>query len=224
MVKVPDLAEMVVRGVLKNLGQVFNLPPDAVNFYTSSNRMQLALRLEELLKTPNKTITWPKMFAHVTTVQLAEIGTDTAYVPKQLARHGINVSVDDSGSKVVNVKIVPTTFAMEITFMTDDFFRAFKFATSWVRHSIANDVNFSVTYGGENIDIPVRLDPSVTTPDRDEAVNHPNTYEYTANLSVWGYSNDENARELPILDDLVTGVIPAMPPVAVSQAFSATKL
>lgn len=213
----PDLATMIIRGTLQRLGELYALPAAQVNFYSSTNRMQLAMRMREMLTGETKSIVWPQMFVHSNSVAQAEQGTNTAYAPKQLSRHGLYLQLADNQKSISNMLLTPATFGLEVVFMTDDFFRAFNFATSWVLNSIKNAFNFSITYAGTNIDIRVEADSTVSTPDRDEAVSHPNVYEYATNLTVWGYIGDTKIKSVPILNQLAAGTIPDMPPSTATQ-------
>lgn len=218
--ELPDLSIMIIRGAVQQLGALYKLPPEQVNFYSSTNRLQLAMRMRELLTGENQSIKWPQMFVHSNTVTLGEQGTNTAYSPKQLARHGLYLQINDNQTAVGNMKLTPAVFGLEVVFMSDDFFKAFSFATSWVLNSIKNAFNFSLTYAGNNIDIRVEADPAVNTPDRDEAVNHPNVYEYSTNLTIWGYIGDASISTVPVLNQLAVGTIPSMPPSSAQQTIT----
>jgi hypothetical protein len=181
----PDFEVMVVKGILERIGQVFEVSGDAIDFYSSTNRMQLAQRIDQMRNGPQSTIKWPKVFVHLSDV--GEATTEqSAYVPKILARQGVNVQMDDSAKSLVNVSFVPAAFSFEVTYMVDDFWKAFSFACGWVWHGTRKSFNFSISYASMDFDVQVLCDPHVSTPDRDESVSRPNVYEYTATMTVIG--------------------------------------
>ncbi len=218
----PDLAEMIIRGALSRVGELYKLPPSQVNFYSSTNRLQLAMRVNQMLGSEKTSVKWPLLFAHSNTVTLGEQGTNSAFASKQLARHGIYVQLRDNGQAIGNLRLTPALFSLELTYMTDNFFNAFNFATQWVLHGIKNDFNFSITYAGANIDIRVEADNNVSTPDRDEAVSHPNVYEYTTNMNIWGYIGEPELRTVPILNKSVSSIVPALPNAVVTNSRNVT--
>lgn len=191
---------------MDRMAAIFQLPKDAVTFYSSSNKMQLALRIQQTLNGPQATVHWPKLFLHVNTLTLSEQGTDSSYPYKQLVRRGINYQVADSENVMRNVSIVPATFTIEATFMTDDFFEALRFGKQWLIATAKNAFNFTINYGSASLDIRAQGDNTVSTPDRDEAVNHPNVYEYTATVSFWGYVSDTEDRQIPVLRQQVSTI------------------
>ena len=211
----PQLDQLVLNGAMGRLAEVSGVSKSTVTFQTSTNRMQLIERLQKAAKGPSAQIKWPQMAVRLSSLQTGVQGEDTAYTPKNMLRRGVYVQVADSNNVLYNVKVMPTSFILEVTMLTDNFFQAFDFATRWVRAAVLNSFNFTVNYGSVSFDIRVKADENVTTPDRDEAVNHPNVYEYVANMTVWGYSADPQARNIPVLQKVQATAQPAMPPTAV---------
>jgi hypothetical protein len=169
------------------------------------------MRVQQLLNSQQQSIVWPQLFVHVNSIAVGEMGTNTSYSAKQLSRRGIFLQLADNENKVSNVPIIPAAFSVEVTFMTDNFFTAMRFATRWLLSASKNAFNFSLTFGSVDIDIHADAETTVSTPDRDEAVNHPNVYEYTCNMTIWGYINGD-LRQVPMLNKTVVGIIPGMPP------------
>ncbi len=207
----PQLDQLVLNGAMGRLAEVCGVSKSSVTFQTSTNRMQLIERLQKANKGPAAQIKWPQMAVRLSSLQTGVQGEDTAYTPKNMLRRGVYVQVADSNNVLYNVKVMPTSFIMEVTLLTDDFFQAFDFATKWVRAAVLNAFNFTINYGSASFDIRVKADDNVTTPDRDEAVSHPNLYEYVTNMTVWGYSADPKARNIPVLNQAQVSVVPAMP-------------
>ena len=202
-----EIEHLVIRGAMQRMAEIFDMPSSSVTFYSSSNRMQLAQRVAQLLKGAQETVLWPKLFLHVNTLALAEQGSETAYSYKQMSRDGIYYQVADSQNVLRNIILVPTVFTVETTFMTDDYFKALRFGKQWLIATARNSFNFTINYGSVALDIRAQGDNSVNTPDRDEAVNHPNVYEYVASVNFWGFVSQTEEREVPVIQERQTSIL-----------------
>jgi hypothetical protein len=183
----PRIENMVLAGVMETCTDLFGLPKDQIIFFATTNRMQVAERIKQLREGAQAQLKWPLVFVHVTGFEDADGSDLFAVSPKTLAREGINVHMADTQNMVLNVKIVPVVFEVEVVYVDDDWKRSFQFACEWMASAKMNRMNFSMTYMNVDFDVRTKMNPSFTTPDRDEAVNQSNQFEYTGSFSVGGY-------------------------------------
>lgn len=185
--KMLRIEKLVLSGLMRQMAETFEMDSSHLIFFTTTNRMQIADRIAKLRAGEGATIKWPLVFAHLTGFEEGLSTEMHAVNAKTLAREGINVHMADTQNFVVNVKIVPVVFEVEIIYMSDAWEDAFKFACTWMAASLQNRMNFNIGYHNFPIDIRCKLSGSFSTPDRDEAVNQPNTFEYTGTLQIGGY-------------------------------------
>lgn len=185
--KMLRIEKLVLSGLMKTMAETFELDSSHLIFFTTTNRMQIADRIAKLRNGEGATVQWPLVFAHLTGFEEGMSNDLHAVNARALAREGINVHVADTQNFVINVKIVPVVFEIEIIYMSDSWDDAFKFASTWMGCALGSKMNFGMTYHNFPIDIRCKLSSSFSTPDRDEAVNQPNTFEYTGTLQIGGY-------------------------------------
>jgi hypothetical protein len=79
---------------------------------------------------------------------------------------------------------------MEIIYLTDDFLNGLRFANKVLMARGSNPFSFSLIYDGLAVDISVTPSDSIDTPDRDNAAEVLNVYEYSSTLEVRGWFSD----------------------------------
>ena len=113
-----------------------------------------------------------------------------AYNTRSLARHGTYLRMSEQATSVVKAALVPIVLEFEVIYLTDSFDQAFAYSTGWVVNGVQNRLNFTLTYANVGIDVRCELNPNMATPDREEAVDQPNMFEYISTLRVAGYATD----------------------------------
>lgn len=181
------IEQLVLNGLMDSVQGLFDIPKDQLIFFATSNRMQIADRIKKMREGQNATLAWPLVFVHMTGYSDAKGDDLHAVSAKNMARMGINVHVADTQNMVLNVKIVPVVFEFELIYMDDDWARSFRFASEWMGAATANKLNYSMTYHDVDIDIRTKMSESFATPDREEAVNQSNQFEYSGTFQVGGY-------------------------------------
>lgn len=208
------IEKLVLAGVMDTMKSLFDVPSSQMIFFATTNKMQVAQRIATMRNGPNAQIQWPLVFVHVTGFSSAMQDDLHAVNSKQLARMGINVHVADTQNFTINVKIVPVVFELEVFYFDDDWERSLRFACEWTASAQMNRMNFSFTYHDFDADIRVKMSDSFSTPDREEAVNQSNQFEYSGTMQVGGYvqaSGSDAISKVAIIRQLDIRTPPGQP-------------
>lgn len=210
----PNLARIeriILAGLMESVRSLFDIPKAQIIFFATTNRMQIADRIKKMREGASATLTWPIVFVHVTGFAPAQGDDLHAVNPRHLARTGINVHLADTQNTVLNVKIVPVVFECELIYMDDDWDRSFRYGCEWMAAAQANKLNYSITYHNYDLDIRVKMGDSFSTPDREEAVNQSNQFEYSSTLQIGGFvqaSGADAVSKVSVIRQIKGDVVP----------------
>lgn len=191
---VPDLPAielMVIEGARQTMSAVFNVELGQVLLLSTTDRMAKAAWYNRVTSGADK-LKLPLLTFAMTSATSGVEANKHGLNSKTLARRGVYMRMDDTQTKILNVKLIPTAFELEVTFITDSFAESLKFVANWMAASMKNRMNFTLTYGNVGLDIRTEVDPSLPTPPREESVDQPNMYEYVGRMTVAGYMSDHH--------------------------------
>jgi hypothetical protein len=189
----PPIEKMVIKGVESQLATMFDIEPSQVVFVASTDRMVIADRITKMHNGAGATIKWPLLFLRMTNASSGAIEQAHAVSAKSFSRHGVYIKLSDGSDTVQRVSLLPALFEIEVIYMVDEFFKAFKFTSDWLTAANSNRMNFTLTYGNVGIDIRCIMADSLTTPDKENSVSQASQFEYTTTVKVAGYITDSSA-------------------------------
>ena len=163
----------IIQGLLARFTDVFGL---TTNFLTTSDKYRLATTLA-------RDVAYPLAYLRLTTLGRS----DTGFNPRSLYQHGVLSKTTDDGVVATRYPVVQTTLNFEFILLVADFYLLLEYCSTWVESDINGQLNFTLSYLGLDFDIKVAVDPELTVPEKDVAVDLPGVYEMTANVSVKGY-------------------------------------
>ncbi len=116
------------------------------------------------------------------------------YNTHAMARRGMVVNVDSEGT-LQTVRMVPTNFVMEVTYVTNKFESVeqgsvLAFVRRWLLARRVGYLKFSVNYGRLQFGIGNTMDESVTIPQRENITENETSYNVTASITVHGYTSE----------------------------------
>ena len=171
--------DWVIKGTLQQLCAVFDLKPEQIILTSTTDKMR---QLQNRLNVDNKDVKLPVMFAKLQSLAI----NDTQANNSALSRRGFYGQMDDTPNAIQRIKTVMCSFDFEITFVTDDFWKALRYQCTWLLASKRKDLNWTLTYANFPFDIQVVLSSNVVMPERDMDVNAPNYYECISTLTATG--------------------------------------
>ena len=194
---------MLIAGLQRRLCSTFSLPAEPA-LISSTDRWRLAQRLQ-----PNdgkeSSLKLPLAYLRLTTLELKEDG----YNLQALVNKGLYGERKTNDTVVSRYLLLPAVFTFEFTQLTQDFFDMLSFS----RHVLMSvrdrsKLSFKVNYDGIQLDVRVRLATSVSTPEKDVAIDVAGLYETTVEVQVDGFvSHDlEDAETVPVVTH-VNGVL-----------------
>jgi hypothetical protein len=188
--QLPKFEKMVIRGAQMGFADTFGMSPKSVVYTATTNRMQMAAQLQKQWNDDKTTLSWPIVFLRLLSMSTGVVEAGHGFNAKSFARHGTYLRMSESQNSVLKTHLVPAIFELEATLLTDAFDVAFGFASQWVAVATQNRANYTITYGNVSFDIRSVFTDSMATPDREEAVDIPNIFEYVGTFKVFGFVSD----------------------------------
>ena len=117
-----------------------------------------------------------------------------SYPTNRLARHGIPVTMNQDGKQFQTVKVLPTNFEVEVTYITDKFqgnedsVDFFKRRWWFTRRNGA--LNFGIDYGLSKLTVTSTLTDSLQIPKRENPAETESVYTVTTNVTIHGWLSE----------------------------------
>ena len=157
-------------------------------YQTSPDRLR-ALQAAQNGKTPE----YPFVFLNVQTWSAASGG----YHSRRLSTEGLPVRLTTDNGQVELVRVIPTNFEVEVSFVTNAYdtlgtkvVSVKDFARRWLFCRRNGALNFTVNYGMTNFPITCVLGENVTTAPRETPVDAEPVYTANTTLTVQGYVSE----------------------------------
>lgn len=202
------IEEEVTLGLLHWFADGFRLKESENLFYapTTTKAVQAA---RQKMAAAGKPLSFPLTYLRLTGVNRETTG----YNPRSLLRRGIYVVTDSKDDSFVRkLHLARVDMEYEVTFLVEDHREMMKFVSAWMTLGQENRVNFSLNYYGVDIDIPCRLSPQLTVPEKETSVDEQlNIYEITGSIIVEGYMTNQHAdsdSDVALVKTLSTAVEP----------------
>lgn len=134
-------------------------------------------------------------------VDTISINKETSgYNAGALNRMGKHIPTDTQSGYLNNVlKLIPTTFDCTINFMSQSYWEAFSFATTWL-YGVLNkeNLNFNALFAGLRISIRLELIDNISFSPKDNALeNSQSYYTSTATLKIHSYiSQNKDLKDM----------------------------
>lgn len=117
--------------------------------------------------------------------------TEQTFRSRPLLRTGIKSRASNDNVLAYQLGLAPVTTTYEITFYVQGGPDMLRLAKQWVMCNVRGSLKFSITYGVVDIDIDVKLDNSISIPQREGGVTEVKEYVMTAQMKVMGYLSDQ---------------------------------
>jgi len=185
--KIQPLSYYVFAGLQQMIAQDFAVKPPI--FSTAEN-------VQELLRTGVKP-EYPFCYLRLVTMGVSTKSDDgKSRNPHEMARLGMMNRFNTDRSEAQITAAIPTTYAIELHFITDNFNQVMTFNTRWTFAHIRNRLDFKLGYMDFDYDIGIELDPSLTVPTQEGDLSSPGPFEFVDNLSVRGYLINDDPRDI----------------------------
>lgn len=204
--KTIDPVEKFIRaGLSKKMTEQFRAPA----IFVTSKDMVANLKAH----LGNKQPTYPYLFLFISSVSA---DTDS-YVTHRMARFGIPVLVNDDNKQLSMVKLAPTRFEIEATFVTNkyeglDVDSVDGIVRRWMFCRRNGDLNFKINYGLSDLAISFQMNDSLTIPQRESPADAEPTYQIVANLTLKGYVSEPAVQTRGRINEIVLGDAPPLQP------------
>lgn len=176
---IETLSQVIIKGLLQNITKQFNIVP----ILTSSNDTWRLTQIRAQQNGQGNTIAYPICLVQLNSVSL----NDQMYNARSMQISGTYGSSNADNSLAQNIKLLPAFFQLEISFLTDDFYKMLEIVDTWVPMSRDKGLFFSVTYFGVNLDIAVIPDDTLRIPVRDNLVDLVNMFQLNGQVNAQGY-------------------------------------
>jgi hypothetical protein len=206
---VDPVDDYVQAGVCQQMTQQFEAPaifitqPDAL----AALKAQLG----------NEQPSYPYVFMYIQSV-----GPNTdSYMARRLARYGIPVQVNSDNKQIQTVKIFPTNFETEVTFISPKYdsrdLKSVKgFIRRWMMTARNGALNFNVNMGLSSLSINVKLGDSITIPKRESPADTEPLYQVVTNMTINGYLSEAMLQTRGRINQVV---LADPPPILPGQQF-----
>ena len=206
--KPPAIEKEITSGLMLWLGQSFGLKEGSSLFYSADSTKALRVQVQKLQQ-EGKTLSFPLMY-----LKLAGMSRDLerpGYNQRSLARHGIYVRTDDKDREYARkLHLMRVDMNFEVTFQVQQQDDALGFSALWMTLGQENRLNFTVNYLGIAVDIPCKLDTSISIPEKETSIDEAlNIYEFTASIVVEGYVTAlhvDNDTNVSLVRNVSTGI------------------
>ncbi|QBQ74460.1 hypothetical protein BcepSauron_080 [Burkholderia phage BcepSauron] len=188
---------LVFAGFQQRFQQTFDCAKTA--FVNSNDK---AVVMERLFGKGNKNFSYPYAFFEVKKVS----ENTESYNPHNLMRRGMFVNVN-SGSTVQTVRVIPTDFEIEITYVTNQFQSVeqgsvMAFARRWLLARRGGYLKSSVQYGRLKFGVGVTLDSSITTPSLGNVTETETAFGVVVSATIHGYSSEPVLGEIGVINTI----------------------
>lgn len=180
---IQTIDHMVLAGFQKRFQQVFNCP---CLFINANDKTRVLQRIFG----EGKPITYPYAYFVIQSMG----ANNESYNAHALARRGVvvNVAADDL---LQTVRIVPTNFVVEVTYVTNKFESVeqgsvLAFVRRWLLARRVGYLKFSINYGRLQIGINHTLEESVNIPQRENVTENETSYVTTTSCTMHGYVSE----------------------------------
>lgn len=187
------LERLIIKGVLKKLGNYFQLTIDdelevsgqqrqlVSGLITSNDRYAV---IEKIRKQQNTDTPFQFPFLGLV-IENISLDFNAGKTPYSFYISGTHVSVDEDNVLNRVVKTAPAIFEGSIVFITDDFWQTLAFCSNWVIGSNERSrLNFDIAFHNIRFSITLELNTSVAFPQKDNTLDMVNIYEVSASISI----------------------------------------
>jgi hypothetical protein len=117
-----------------------------------------------------------------------------SYNSHAMSRRGIPVNLT-SGSTIQTVRVIPTNFIVEVTYVTNKFESVeqgsvLAFVRRWLLARRIGYLKFSINYGRLQFGINQTMDESVNIPQRENIAENESSYTTVASATIHGYISE----------------------------------
>lgn len=193
-----SVEELSIKGLGQQLQTVFS-----VNAFecTTEDRVHLAVRKAK--QEGETTVKYP-----ILAYSISNFGPVTWQNPTNAALRPFTTS---TGSDFVkSLRLYPTTFTFDITYLDDSRTRLIRFLSAWERASAEGKLNFRLLIDGMPVDIQVKPDPNLSVPKRDVMIESTSQYEFTGQMAMTTYLSGEfkeNLKQIARIKETTIGFI-----------------
>jgi hypothetical protein len=180
--KLTPVDDFVKEGFAKQVTEQFRCP---AIYVTSSEKVRT---LQTLLET---TPSYPYIFL----TQQTSSPNNEAYPNLKLAKQGVVATFNSDNKQAQLVRLLPTNFVIEITFITNksssnDLDSISGFIRRWAFARRLGYLNFTVNYGLTNLAINCMLEEAPAIPSRENPADQEAIYTLTTSATVHGYISE----------------------------------
>lgn len=181
--KLKPIDDFVFAGFQKRFQQVFNCKCAWINQNDKT-------KILERIFGQGKPLEYPYAYFEVTSVS----ANVESYNPNFLARRGLLVNVDSSTS-AQTVRILPTNFEVEVTYVTNEFQTVeqgsiLAFVRRWLLARRMGYLKFSINYGKFNLNVSLTSSDSLPIPQRGNIGETETSYELKTSTIIHGYVSE----------------------------------
>ncbi len=120
---------------------------------------------------------------------------DSGYPAAKLSKSKYSVIYGLINEVFVENRVIPTSFEVEIFYVTNSPKDFIRFANDWVIHSVSGALNYSIDYLGSSLDIQMKTAESITIPEKDMTGEAINQTIASGTAIVQGYTNQIRATK-----------------------------
>lgn len=188
------IEEFVYSGFQSRLQQQFNCP---VFMLSSTDKTRVGQRLMS-----GKPLEYP----YITVFPTAVDDNPESYSANLISRKGLIVAVDGNGGLVHKVKLLPTLFEVEVSYVTNSFTAGAAssgvlfFLKRWRFARRNGALSFNINYGLLNPSIQVTCSPNVPITPREIATENVTEYTITTSASILGYMSEAEVTTTSVVD------------------------
>lgn len=175
--------DFVLKGFQQRFQQQFECP---CYYVTTNEEATIAQAAKE-----GEPLRYPYAFLRIQTVSSNTEG----YSTNRMARHGLIAIVEDDNLVGHRVRCIPTTFDIEVKYVTDKFRSTqqgsvLAFIRRWLMARRIGSLQFNIRYGRLSLGVQVALGDSVPFSPRENAPENETSYQVLTTASIKGYVSE----------------------------------
>jgi hypothetical protein len=181
--KIQPIDAFVREGFAERMKSQFRCPSI---FVSSPDKLR---NLQTLLQ--GKSPEYPYIFMNV---QSMSANLDS-YSTNTLARHGVPVQINRDNQRVELVRLIPTNFEIEVTFISnkysgDGLDNVEGFARRWLFVRRNGALQYNVNYGMTQLSIGYQIAESLSIPQRENPTDQESIYSVIGTVTLHGYVSE----------------------------------
>jgi len=136
----------------------------------------------------------PPEYPYIFMVQQSKAANPDGYASNRLARQGVPVRLSTDGHQYDMVRVIPTNFDIELTFITNKYDGGLDsvdgFSTRWLFNRRNGASLFTVNYGLANFPVSYTISDSITVPQRESPTDQESVYQVVGNILLHGWVSE----------------------------------